>query len=351
MSDLTKPITRSEVYMAAASGNIPEGTPLPEPMTRQHEYLKAIAEAMQSYIDISTVKADIEHLQTDKADKSDVYTKTETDNKIIAKVSEIVADAPEDFDTLKEMSDWIASHENSAAEMNSAIQTNKSNIAELQTGKANTEDVYDKTTADSRFLGVNDTANKSVADENGDNIAEQFTAVKNDIAINRTTLGVQCKNLLNDIKYISSVTSASKGSLNKSGNSINLTATDFDCHTIPYSESTGGYRIIVNPNTKYILSWESDNRNPGYIYVFFNGTVNYKVADNKNTQSLTFTTNSDTTFITIRFGVSNAGDSITYSNIMIRYADITDDTYEPYKPCLQEQIDAIAERLSALEET
>ena len=83
--------------------------------------------------DVSQLKEDINN----KANTSDVYTKTETDNKIISKVAEIVAGAPEDFDTLKEMSDWIASHENSAAEMNSEIQT-------LQTGmvsKVNTTDI------------------------------------------------------------------------------------------------------------------------------------------------------------------------------------------------------------------
>ena len=63
-----------------------------------------------------------------KANTSDVDTKTATDNKIISKVAEIVAGAPEDFDTLKEMSDWIASHENSAAEMNSAIQALKTGM-------------------------------------------------------------------------------------------------------------------------------------------------------------------------------------------------------------------------------
>ena len=71
--------------------------------------------------DVSQLKEDINN----KANASDVYTKTETDNKIISKVAEIVAGAPEDFDTLKEMSDWIASHENSAAEMNSEIQALK----------------------------------------------------------------------------------------------------------------------------------------------------------------------------------------------------------------------------------
>lgn len=74
--------------------------------------------------DVSQLKEDMNN----KANTSDVYTKTETDNKIISKVTEIVAGAPEDFDTLKEMSDWIASHENSAAEMNSAIQTLKTDM-------------------------------------------------------------------------------------------------------------------------------------------------------------------------------------------------------------------------------
>lgn len=51
-------------------------------------------------------------------------------------VAKIVADAPEDFDTLKEMSDWISNHEDDAAAMNSAIQTNASNINTLQASDA-----------------------------------------------------------------------------------------------------------------------------------------------------------------------------------------------------------------------
>ena len=55
------------------------------------------------------------------ADLSDYYTKLQTNELISEKVAEIIADAPEDFDTLKELSDWIYSHEDSAAAMNSAI--------------------------------------------------------------------------------------------------------------------------------------------------------------------------------------------------------------------------------------
>lgn len=46
-------------------------------------------------------------------------------------VAKIVADAPESFNTLKEISDWITTHSSSASDMNSQIQTNKTGIANL----------------------------------------------------------------------------------------------------------------------------------------------------------------------------------------------------------------------------
>lgn len=47
-------------------------------------------------------------------------------------VAQIVADAPEAYDTLKEISDWISSHANDASAMNSQIATNKTDIAALK---------------------------------------------------------------------------------------------------------------------------------------------------------------------------------------------------------------------------
>lgn len=48
-------------------------------------------------------------------------------------VALIVADAPEAYDTLKEISDWISSHASDASAMNSQISTNKNDIAALTT--------------------------------------------------------------------------------------------------------------------------------------------------------------------------------------------------------------------------
>ena len=46
-------------------------------------------------------------------------------------VASIVADAPEAYDTLKEISDWISSHASDASAMNSQINTNKTDITNL----------------------------------------------------------------------------------------------------------------------------------------------------------------------------------------------------------------------------
>lgn len=53
------------------------------------------------------------------------------DKKVADAVASIVANAPAAYDTLKEISDWISSHTEDASAMNSSIQTNKTDIANL----------------------------------------------------------------------------------------------------------------------------------------------------------------------------------------------------------------------------
>ncbi|MDE5767967.1 MAG: pyocin knob domain-containing protein [Oscillospiraceae bacterium] len=68
--------------------------------------------------------------ESDSTDLSDYYTMSQTDERITEKIAEIVADAPEDFDTLKELSNWIYSHEDFAAAMNTQIQQNATDISQ-----------------------------------------------------------------------------------------------------------------------------------------------------------------------------------------------------------------------------
>ena len=109
------------------------------------------------------------------ADLSDYYSKSETNQKITEKIAEIIANAPEDFDTLKEISDWIENHEDSAAAMNSAISANTSAIS----------DKVDKVTG--KGLSTNDFT-KSYKDKLDNLNNYDDTKIKSDISAINTTL-------------------------------------------------------------------------------------------------------------------------------------------------------------------
>ena len=96
-------------------------------------------------------------MQSGGADLSDYYTKAETDRHISDEVARIVSDAPEDFDTLRELSDWISTHEESAAAMNSAIQANTAGVAALYAEvatKAPQSTTYTKTEVDTALTSM-----------------------------------------------------------------------------------------------------------------------------------------------------------------------------------------------------
>lgn len=77
------------------------------------------------YAKKTEIPSNISELNNDKS----YQTAEEVGQAVTDGVAKIVAGAPEDFDTLKEMSDWISSHETSAAAMNSAISDNSVAIA------------------------------------------------------------------------------------------------------------------------------------------------------------------------------------------------------------------------------
>lgn len=72
---------------------------------------------------------------------SNYQTAEQVNSAVTTEIAKVVADAPEDLNTLKEMSDWIAGHENDASAMNSAISDNKTAITALQTGKADKSEI------------------------------------------------------------------------------------------------------------------------------------------------------------------------------------------------------------------
>lgn len=62
-------------------------------------------------------------------DRAKAWILNQITSAVTAKIAEVVANAPEDLDTLKEIADWISAHANDAAAMNTQITENKNNIA------------------------------------------------------------------------------------------------------------------------------------------------------------------------------------------------------------------------------
>ena len=114
--------------------------------------------------EIPTVPSKVSELTND----SNYQTAEQVNSTVTTEITKVVANAPEDFDTLKEMSDWIAGHEDDASAMNSAISDNKANIETLQTDVANINTSLGGK-LDKTFTGT-DVANKILSTDGDGNV-------------------------------------------------------------------------------------------------------------------------------------------------------------------------------------
>ena len=114
--------------------------------------------------EIPTVPSKVSELTND----SNYQTAEQVNSTVTTEIAKVVANAPEDFDTLKEMSDWIAGHENDVSAMNSAISDNKTNIETLQTDVANINTSLGGK-LDKTFTGT-DVANKILSTDGEGNV-------------------------------------------------------------------------------------------------------------------------------------------------------------------------------------
>lgn len=139
---------------------------------------------------------------------------------------------------------------------------------------------------------------------------------------------IKGKNLFDEKSFNDSITSANNGTINKTEQGFTLTATKADCYTVPR------FTVYLTPNKQYTLSWESNNSNMGLNYIFFydandniiSNVIGFNQSENK---SVSFTMPENATCCKIRFGVRNAGESITYTQIMLETGELKT-VYEPY---------------------
>ena len=137
------------------------------------------------------------------------------------------------------------------------------------------------------------------------------------------------KNLLNyDAWKTNNV--MSNGTAIFENNGVTITATKNDAYT-HYNSFPKLARVFVIKGETITLSWEESTNTPGRVFIFPNGKVDgYVYGNNKVQKKLTYTVPSGVSYITFRFGVELAGDTISYKNIMIeRGSEAT--AYEPYK--------------------
>lgn len=98
---------------------------------------------------------------------------------------------------------------------------------------------------------------------------------------------------------------------------ITITATADDCYTAFESvSSVSVYKIPVLPNTTYIFTWEYSG-DAGRVYIFRNGIASSNISTTNDTKKISIITNADTTFLTFRVGVTTAGTSCSYWNLML----------------------------------
>lgn len=251
-------------------------------------------------IDESAIKQNTSNITSNtkriEANETAISTLNGTGNGSVKKavsdgIAKVVAGAPEDFDTLKEMSDWISTHETSASAMNSAIKDNKSAITALQIGKADKTEIpivptnVSEFTNDAGYLTEHQDISNLVVKEEGKGLSSNdYTSEE------KTKLGgVGTSQGRNIIPYPYSQTTKTVYGVtftdNKDG-SIGISGTQDGSTSRPYmgvgiwwgTDKKEG-NIKIDANTYFTISANCSSDNAGIRYYVYDESGS-KLADN-----------------------------------------------------------------------
>lgn len=235
----------------------------------------------------------------------EINTKLETKENVSNKVSAITHPSLDYYPDTKAVFDYV----------NSKLETPLSDIEILKTDKLDKTDFNTYKTATDKAI-VDNTNSIKVLDSSKANL-------------------VQSRNLF-DIKEYLKLLSTQQGPVTGGlldsfdNDTFTITATKNDCYTNIWS-STGKsiYKIEVEADTDYVLSWDCEGAT-GNIFVFYNAqaTVGNMVQVTNTKKQIAFRTNSDTEYITVRFGVALANNTTTYCRIQLEKGN----SKSPYTP-------------------
>lgn len=169
--------------------------------------------------------------------------------------------------------------------------------------------------------------------------------------LNRSTLGYQRKNLLDTINFSTANANGAVINANPDGtySLSGLTTNTADYFYTPSNVFSKLYGLkkncaytISSGDPKIIIRVDYSNNSDSWTGIIVENVQN----------SATFTVPDDATGLFIRFRskISTNLNGVILKP-MLRYAEITDDTYEPYTPSVKEYIDDLIARVTALEES
>lgn len=222
-------------------------------------------------------------------------------DKTLAEVRELLAKAENGEFNGADGSDYVLTEEDKTEIANAALE----DINTTLSGKA------DKATTLEGY-GITDTYSKTETD--------------NALA-NKANL-VQSKNIFDFDKWAECLQSLSppvyNGTLDDidfDEKSITFTATEAGAFTRGWTNDQPDMRIALKADTTYTFSWSFESSSQTQVYIFFNGinTAETRLSKDGAVGYVTFTTLTDTSYITIRFDSVTTG-TVTVSDIMIEEA-------------------------------
>lgn len=157
-------------------------------------------------------------------------------DQIADAIAEVIAGAPENLDTLKELADWIKTHGAEAATMNSKIKANETSIANIETNI----DTIEKNVSDN----TNDIIN--IKAENKETKAE-VNKLKKDVSDNTTSIAVNSEK----ITTLEGKVATNTNDINTNASKIAKNELDIEtntAHIIALENNTiNGHKISSNP--------------------------------------------------------------------------------------------------------
>ena len=241
----------------------------------EHQDLSDYAKKSEIPTKVSAFENDAEYLVS--ADVSNLATKTELNETVAMEIAKVIADAPEDFDTLKEVADYIASDKTRAAEIENAISALESDKADASTVYTKTE-VYTKEEVDdiveaehnatvARFEDASaliDTKADASTVYTKTEADEKFLTEHQDIS----NLATKTEVATGDSSVLSNILKRiwSKNNANPSVGTFYSKYTNGNSYALIFNESDGGGSQYYNNDTS-VISYVGTNNGDGSVYV------------------------------------------------------------------------------------